>query len=68
MGPYCKFCGQRCFVPVTYQWPEYAIRALRHITIVATCDAGQKLEKEKFGVCWNEVKDKLKEDGNGTEL
>jgi hypothetical protein len=68
MGPYCKFCGTRCFVPVTYRWPDEISNKLGNITIVATCDAGQKFEKEKLGVCWNEVKDKLKEDGNGTEL
>lgn len=41
MGPYCKFCGQRCFVP----------RVLRdgRSMILATCYSGMKHDRVKVG-------------------
>jgi len=47
MGPYCNFCGQRCFVhdPTSVG-----------VGLLATCPKGQKLDKQKLGHCWDEVK------------
>jgi len=47
MGPYCNFCGRRCFVH----------NPMRGGHLLATCKAGQELDKERLGYCWDEVKD-----------
>jgi hypothetical protein len=52
MGPYCKFCGQRCFVPVTDDWPEQIRKAYGSFSLAATCLRGRAYEREKFGVCY----------------
>lgn len=50
MGPYCKFCGQRCFVLNRMTHPE------RGADILATCVPGQQFDKEQLGYCWDDVK------------
>lgn len=56
MGPYCKFCGQRCFVHLPAQTPEHILRAYGAVTIVATCPGGQRFEKERVGYCHNDIR------------
>lgn len=55
MGPYCKFCDRRCFVHITYDWPEHIIKAYGTSTIAATCPGGQKFEKQKTGYCYDDA-------------
>ncbi len=55
MGPYCKFCGQRCFVPITVAWPAHIVRAYGRNSIAATCPKGQRFEKEKLGYCYDDA-------------
>ncbi len=61
MGPYCQFCGQRCFVPLTQElWDrmtEEQRDAYRKAPTdsMATCPAGQLFEKEHLGVCYDEL-------------
>jgi hypothetical protein len=59
MGPYCEFCRRRCFVRITDRWPKDVRRAYGRFTIAATCPKGQRLEKERFGYCWDDVKEKI---------
>lgn len=54
MGPYCKFCGRRCFVPII-GWPKHIGEAYGRYTIAATCRRGQEFEKERLGYCWDDV-------------
>jgi hypothetical protein len=62
MGPYCKYCGQRCFVPFPQNTPEYILNSYRPgVSIIATCPGGQKFEKEKTGYCYDEIKAKVAE-------
>ena len=56
MGPYCKFCGQRCFIHLTMDAPPAAVEAYGHVTIIATCAAGQAFEKERTGWCWDDIR------------
>jgi hypothetical protein len=51
MGPYCKFCNNRCFVHIPEGTPQEAIDAYGINTIVATCQGGQAFEKQRIG--WN---------------
>lgn len=65
MGPYCKFCDQRCFVHLTEQmWNIAEVRAAYeqyrehggHIPdIIATCHAGQAFEKGRIGMCYGDI-------------
>jgi hypothetical protein len=55
MGPYCKFCGNRCFVPMTSDTPDHIVRAYGNTTIVATCPMGQAFEKQKVGYCYENI-------------
>jgi hypothetical protein len=57
MGPYCKFCGTRCFVPVTDRWPKHIIEAYGRFGLAATCPTGQQLEKQRLGYCWDDVRE-----------
>jgi hypothetical protein len=51
MGPYCKFCDQRCFVPNPRE---------SRITIIATCPEGQAHDKAKLGYNYAEVLPEIK--------
>lgn len=55
MGPYCNFCGQRCFVHMPMETPQNILDAYGTITIIATCPAGQKFEKKKIGYCYSDI-------------
>ncbi len=55
MGPYCKFCNNRCFVHFPENTPQEILDAYKHIDIIATCPGGQKFEKEKTGFCYNDI-------------
>lgn len=62
MGPYCHFCNNRCFVPITdalwSQMTEQQRKCYqgRSTTILATCPGGQAFEKEKIGVCLHDIR------------
>jgi len=60
MGPYCKFCGMRCFVPFPQWTPEHIIKAYRAyrpgVSIIATCKCGQEFEKKQTGYCYDNIK------------
>ena len=55
MGPYCKFCNQRCFVHMPMETPEHIVKAYGTSTIIATCPDGQRFEKEKVGYCYDDI-------------
>ena len=66
MGPYCRFCGRRCFTHMPAETPQHVLLAYRKsygpgpldyvpITIVATCAAGQRFEKERIGYCYEDI-------------
>lgn len=55
MGPYCKFCGTRCFVHLPTATPEHVIQAYGTVTIAATCAKGQQLEKSLVGFCYSDI-------------
>ena len=45
MGPYCRYCDTRCFVPDP--WGEHRIGGAR--IILATCEKGKALDRERAG-------------------
>lgn len=52
MGPYCKFCNQRCFVHFPEGTPQEVLDSYKSgVTIIATCPGGQEFEKKETG--WN---------------
>lgn len=56
MGPYCEFCGTRCFCHMPKDTPAEAIAAYRPgISIIATCPAGQKYERQVTGWCYEKI-------------
>lgn len=66
MGPYCNFCGQRCFTYFPDETPEYVLNAYGKlkgvpIQIIATCPSGQKHEKERTGYCYDDIMKLIKE-------
>ena len=62
MGPYCKFCGRRCFVPFPKETPAEILAAYRSgVAIIATCAEGQRYEKELTGYCLADIEAALKE-------
>jgi hypothetical protein len=62
MGPYCKFCGRRCFVPFPKDAPPEILAAYRPgVSIVATCAEGQQFEKEATGYCLADIEAAIKE-------
>lgn len=56
MGPYCKFCGHRCFIPFPQETPKHILAAYGSTTIIATCPGGQQYEKQKVGCCYDDIK------------
>lgn len=66
MGPYCRFCNNRCFVPMPKGTPRRVLEAYGKAAIIATCPAGQTFEKRKVGYCYDDIKKLLvKEGGQG---
>jgi hypothetical protein len=59
VGPYCKFCDNRCFVYLPEGTPEHVVRAYGTATIVATCARGQRFEREKVGYCYADIKGEI---------
>lgn len=59
MGPYCDYCGHRCFVPITEYWPKHIQEAYGRYTIAATCARGQAYEKATIGYCYADAKPAL---------
>ncbi len=60
MGPYCKFCDARCFVPFPDGTPDHVIRAYRPgVSIIATCKGGQAFEKQQTGYCHDDIRQLL---------
>lgn len=55
MGPYCKYCGQRCFARLPWETPAHILKAYGSVSIIATCADGQKFEKEKIGYCYADI-------------
>lgn len=56
MGPYCNFCGTRCFVYFPENTPAHILKSYRKsVSIIATCPGGQKYEKEKTGYCYDDI-------------
>lgn len=53
MGPYCKFCNTRCFVPFPHDAPQqvidYFYAMYGSLPILATCPRGQDFELLKTG-------------------
>jgi hypothetical protein len=49
MGPYCRFCERRCFIPIPANAPAAALTAYGSSTIVATCPEGKRFEREQVG-------------------
>jgi hypothetical protein len=55
MGPYCNYCGSRCFEPIPIGTPGHILKAYGFSTIVATCKAGQEFEKNRIGYCYDDI-------------
>lgn len=51
MGPYCKFCNQRCFMHVPETAPAHVQEAYGRFTIAATCPGGKACDRENVGFC-----------------
>jgi len=61
MGPYCNFCGTRCFTYFPMGTPQEAIDAYRKgVTIIATCREGQEYEKQLTGWCYDDIQAAIK--------
>ncbi len=56
MGPYCRFCNQRCFAFFPMATPQAALDAYGpNVQIIATCAWGQEFEKSKTGWCYDDI-------------
>ena len=55
MGPYCRFCNQRCFVHFPNATPQNILDAYGTSNIIATCSQGQAFEKKKVGFCYDDI-------------
>lgn len=62
MGPYCKYCGQRCFARLPWETPAHILRAYGNVSIIATCSGGQKFEKETVGYCYADIQAHIQAD------
>lgn len=61
MGPYCKFCGDRCFIPLPFKTPDYMASAYGNNTILATCSQGMQFEKKEIGFNYNDILEAIQE-------
>ena len=62
MGPYCKYCGERCFVHMD-RWPDHVKKAYGYpdkATIASTCRGGQAFERKLTGFSYDDVKGAVK--------
>jgi hypothetical protein len=55
MGPYCRFCDSRCFVPLTDQTPAFLVALYLPYGLMATCSAGKAFERQKLGACYDDA-------------
>ena len=55
MGPYCKFCDNRCFEHLPMATPPHILKAYGTNAIIATFRGGQRFEKEKIGYCYDDI-------------
>lgn len=56
MGPYCTFCGQRCFTHIPVETPPEMLKLYpKGVTIIATCTGGQALEIERYGTSYDVI-------------
>jgi len=59
MGPYCKFCDERCFVPCPADAPGDVKEAFRDaaggLALMATCPKGRAFDREKTGYSIDDV-------------
>ena len=55
MGGYCKFCNNRCFVPLPNGTPKHILAAYGSSSILATCQQGQEFEKKNLGYCYDDI-------------
>jgi hypothetical protein len=63
MGPYCKFCGTRCFCFFPDKTPEHILKAYGTSTIIATCPGGQEFERQRVGYCYNDILSVIRDAG-----
>lgn len=59
MGPYCRFCQQRCFVHFPAGTPAKVLTAYTGFNIIATCKGGQEFERLNIGYCYDDIQDML---------
>jgi len=59
MGPYCKYCTQRCFVRLPKDAPACIAQAyfekVGNLPLMATCPKGQAHEKAMIGYCYADL-------------
>lgn len=55
MGPYCKFCDNRCFTHFPDATPQYILVAYKTNNIIATCRGGQDFEMGRIGYSYDEI-------------
>lgn len=60
MGPYCKFCNSRCFVPADMEdrkVPDTFAEKYRQrgYPILATCKAGKEFDKSVLGFNYDDL-------------
>lgn len=55
MGPYCEFCGRRCFVYFPHGTPTEILDAYKGATIIATCRGGRLFERLAIGYCYDDI-------------
>ena len=53
----CRFCGERCFVPLLTIAPPAVMAAYqqRGVSLLATCEAGMAFERQVLGACYEDV-------------
>lgn len=61
MGPYCRYCNNRCFTRFPEHTPDHIIEAYEGLgNIIATCRQGQAFEQERVGWCYATIKAEIK--------
>ena len=60
MGPYCNFCGRRCFCHFPNETPKHILDAYGTASIIATCRAGQEFERSKIGYCYDDIMEQIR--------
>jgi len=57
MGPYCRFCNQRCFVPIPEGTPQHILTAYAAVpaNMMATCKEGMDYERARIGYSYASI-------------